>query len=679
MTSENGDKPEKERGDEELVTYADIKCEHCDYKETKPFETPITYLEFHTKWVWTVKCPKCGSKCISLPVLEGEDEKDDDEKKTRAQLVLETATDNIEKLFVDEYQEPHAAISVNEDHLETVLINSKRFRNYLSSLVYKDSGDIVDSQTLKDVTGILSAKAMFDESSEIVKLNLRVAELDGKWYYDLTNKNWEFIEITSNGWKIVNNLVLFHRYNNQLPQVYPSREYEKDIFDKFISLVLNSANVEDEKKLAEYRILTKCYIVCAFIAGFPKAVPMPNGTQGAAKTTFMECQKMLIDPCAAKTFSFPRDITELVQQLSHNYVTYYDNISDMHDWVSDQLCRAVSGSGSSKRVLYSDDDDFIRSFKRCIGLNGINLAATKPDMLDRAIFFKLKRIPDKDRRDILEIEREFEAMRPQILGYIMDVLVKVKKWKENNELKISSLPRMADWARHCEIISRCMGYKPEEFLNAYRENAKIQTEQVMETSLIATCIAHFVDTDPRFNGRAMLKDQEGNTIWAWIGVASSLKGELEAIADKLKIDIKSKGWPRNPSWLIRKINEILHTLKDAGIEIAYDQTTRGKKNIMIRKLPLLAMMALQTENHAQKEGENCNGICNGKTKDNEMALQNHAQKPANNGNNGNNGNLHTLRGERAATPYGCPSCNFSDPDPAKRDAHIQSEHNGYRS
>ena len=178
-------------------------------------------------------------------------------------------------------------ISVNNEHLETIPIRSRRFRNYLASVVYNDCGMVVDSQTLKDVIGLLSAKAEFGEDSEIIKLNLRVAESeDGKkLYYDLTNKKWEFIEITSQGWKIVNNLILFHRYNNQLPQVYPSREYPPDIFDKFIALVINRTNA-DEEKLPEYQILLKCYIVCAFIAGFPKA--SPNAKRNAGR-----CQKQL--------------------------------------------------------------------------------------------------------------------------------------------------------------------------------------------------------------------------------------------------------------------------------------------------------------------------------------------------------------------------------------------------
>ena len=42
-------------------------------------------------------------------------------------------------------------------------------------------------------------------------------------------------------------------------------------------------------------------------------------------------------------------------------------------------------AGFSKRQLYTDDDDIIYHFRRCIGFNGINLRATKADLLDRAI------------------------------------------------------------------------------------------------------------------------------------------------------------------------------------------------------------------------------------------------------------------------------------------------------
>ena len=173
-------------------------------------------------------------------------------------------------------------------------------------------------------------------------------------------------------WNIINNTIIFRRYPNQSPQVYPSRDYPDDIFDKFMDLL----NIEGE----DNRLLLKCYIITMFIPEVPKVILMLHGEQGSAKTTLEELIKMIVDPSIVKTFAFPKDISEFIQQLSHSYVTYYDNISILRDWVSDLLCRAVTGSGFSKRVLYTDDDDFIYSLKRCVGFNGINLGATKADI-----------------------------------------------------------------------------------------------------------------------------------------------------------------------------------------------------------------------------------------------------------------------------------------------------------
>ena len=51
---------------------------------------------------------------------------------------------------------------------------------------------------------------------------------------------------------------------------------------------------------------------------------MLHGEQGSAKSTLQELIKMLVDPSIVNTLTFPRDINELIQQLSHNYIAYYD-------------------------------------------------------------------------------------------------------------------------------------------------------------------------------------------------------------------------------------------------------------------------------------------------------------------------------------------------------------------
>ena len=150
--------------------------------------------------------------------------------------------------------------------------------------------------------------------------------------------------------------------------------------------------------------------------------------------------------------------------------------------------------------MYTDDDDKIYNFKRCVGFNGINLAATKSDLLDRGLIIKVERIDDKVKLKKEKIWQEFEKLRPQLLGYIFDILVKVLDMRQTTSVEFEKLPRMADFAEVAEIISRCMGNKDNQFIDAYYENIKLQTEEILETSLVASAILKFMH-EIKKNGR----------------------------------------------------------------------------------------------------------------------------------------------------------------------------------
>ncbi len=375
--------------------------------------------------------------------------------------------------------------------------------------------------------------------------------------YDLTNKEWEVIKITPDGWTIEKAHGIFRRHNAQ-PQVYPSREYPPDIFDRFVKLL----NVKDEKA----KLLIKCYIIALFIPEIDKTILMLYGPPGGAKSTLEEFVRTLADPSSVLTFALPRDISELVQQLDHNYVVYYDNISRMPYWISDQFCRASTGGGSSKRRLFTDDDDKIYNFKRCVGFNGINLAAAKSDLLDRGLIIKVERIDDKDKRKKQHIWREFEQIRPQLLGYIFDILVKFLAMRQTTSIKFEKLPRMTDFAECAEMVSRCMGNPDNLFLDVYYENIGLQTEEILETSLVASALLK------------LMKDRKD-----WIGNRTDLLEELDKIVgDKVS---KNKYWPKTPSVLSRQINEVKTNLLEVGISIEegpQDPVTRVK-TIVITK------------------------------------------------------------------------------------------------
>lgn len=123
---------------------------------------------------------------------------------------------------------------------------------------------------------------------------------------------------------------------------------------------------------------------------------------------------------------------------------------------SDQLCRAVTGSGFVKRSLYTNDEDIIYNMMRAVGYYGINVSVHKADLLDRLLNLRLKHIDKRKKKTLKKLRKEFERLHPYLLGYIFDIIVQVLK--RMGEVKLEELPRMADFAEMGELISRCLGY-----------------------------------------------------------------------------------------------------------------------------------------------------------------------------------------------------------------------------
>jgi hypothetical protein len=260
-------------------------------------------------------------------------------------------------------------------------------------------------------------------------------------------------------WKIMNNQIeiLFKRYGHQAPQVEPSHDYHSKIFDKFI----DSLNIKNEK----HKLLVKIWIISLLIPGISHPILLPYGEKGSAKSTLQKKIKTLIDPSPLDLFSIYNDKTQFIQQLTHNYLCFYDNVKREPGWLSDEVCRAVSGGAFSKRKNYTDDDDIPYKYKKILSFSGINIIFSEPDALDRSIKIELERIKDEDNIPDTKIEEELKSQIPALLGYIFDVVAKALDIK--SFVKLKRLPRMADFAEWGEAIARALGYKPLEFMDAY--------------------------------------------------------------------------------------------------------------------------------------------------------------------------------------------------------------------
>jgi hypothetical protein len=274
-----------------------------------------------------------------------------------------------------------------------------------------------------------------------------------------------------------------------------------------------------------------------------------------------------VDPSRPILLTIHASRDELVQQLSHNYVAYYDNVKNVPKWLPDEVCKAVTGIGQTKRKLYTNDEDVVYEYKRCLGFSGINICLTEPDALDRSILIELTRIPREKRKLESQILSEFEELKPKVLGYILDVLVKALQIRSSLQLK--DLPRMADFALWGEAISQAMGYKPLEFINTYYENIGRQNIEAIESHLLGHTIAKYFEEhenegqDLSFN---VLQGSPMETLEA-----------LEAFAQKHKINTDNRQWPKSPSALSRRLNQIRSNLLEGlGIEVTINRKTTVK-------------------------------------------------------------------------------------------------------
>lgn len=482
--------------------------------------------------------------------------------------VLDLACDqeNTELFFKNQYGEPYAAVRVgNDKHLEIIPLQSNKYEGYLTKLFYEKHGKLVGKDSLTRTLHLLSANTTFGDKT--LSLHVRVA-----WgqsvnrarpdciYIEMTDTNGRVIEVSCDGWTMITGSdpkvpILFRRYN-QTAQIEPNRVYEPDILEQF----LNLTNVRNEN----HRLLLKVYIISLLIPDIDHVVLATYGPKGTAKTLLLWLIKSLIDPTKPVLLTLQRDIPEFIQQVNHNYLAFYDNVKFIPYWLSDEICKAVTGIGHTKRKLYSDDEDIVYEHKRCIAINGIDVALTEPDAMDRSLFIKLEDIHDYNLRTKEELFQEFERIRSNVLGFILDTLVKAMKIKST--LRLSRLSRMAEFIKWGEAISRALGYPDKRFIEAYLENKNEQNIVAVEENVVGILLVKFYKE----------YEEEHKDCPEFIGSPQELYRELVNYADQNDISINNRQYPKAAPILVKKLNAVRSNLKEAyGIIV---NVSRDKDN-----------------------------------------------------------------------------------------------------
>jgi len=466
-------------------------------------------------------------------------------KRSQADRLVDYALDSKAELFVDQVGAPHALLDG-----EAVPLNTRSY-NWLRGLMWEAEEISTGGEGLKTASGMLAAFAA--KSGKVRELHTRSAWHEGKVYYQLGPRR--VVRVDRGGWEIEENPpVVFRSVPNLKPLPDPERGGTLDALENLINL-----------KSERDRRMCKVHAATLPLPHIPRPILQTTGVMGSGKTTAGRVIKRLLDPTAPETVRVdPRDF---LQKASHSYIVMLDNVNSVPEWAVDVLCRLVTGEADSKRSLYTDDEDFIYEMKRAVLLNGINAPTDRGDAQDRTLPVELQRIPDRERRSEEDLWQTFEGEHGRLLGAIFDTLAKTLRAKET--LRLHRRPRLADWGEYAAAAYSVLGWGVERFLEDWGEVVKVQNQGTLDGSPVAQAILSFMESRNE-----------------WTGLASELHAKLEVEAEEMNINIKrEKTWPKSPSWLWRRIREVLPLLMAMGVEAHNSGNSKSGSRITLTKVP----------------------------------------------------------------------------------------------
>ncbi|GAA3478474.1 ATP-binding protein [Streptomyces yanii] len=397
-------------------------------------------------------------------------------------------------------------------------------------------GEVASQSALADAMTVLEGMA---EDTDPVPVNLRVGrDPAGAIVVDLGSADGRAVVVTGLGWQVVDRApVLFRRSGAMAPM--PEPVLDGDGLAKLHALL----NMDEP---AFHQLVG--WLVAAWIPDIPHPAVVCKGEQGTGKSKAAQMFINLIDPSPAAKRSQPRDEKAWSRQAFSSWALCLDNISTIPPWLSDTLCKAVTGDGVVDRALYTDDDVVVLTFKRVLAMTTIDAGALAGDLAERVLLLDLQLIDSTRRRSEEELDATFAAVRPAVLGALFDVLACALAVLPT--VRLDSMPRMADFARVLAAVDQTQGWNT---LDDYLATSANVATDAMEGDPFAMAIAALVDK-----------------AGTWTGTAAQL---LEVLPAPL---IRPPNWPKDATRAGGRVKRLAPLLRSIGITVDDTQRSRDR-------------------------------------------------------------------------------------------------------
>lgn len=421
--------------------------------------------------------------------------------------------------------------------MECCGVNSEAFKRLLTYRYFKQQNATPARDAVQSFLELVAARAVYDGSEK--DTFLRVAHFEGRVYLDLANEAWEVIEIGADGWRVLQHSpVCFRRVAGMKTLPVPEQGGSLDMLRPLINAQTDSQWV-----------LMVSWLLGVFLPRGAFPVLLLQGIQGTAKSTTATFLRSVVDPASIPLSAPPRDERELAITANNSGIVAFDNLSGVHQWLSDALCRIATGAGFRTRTLHTDSDEQLFETRRAVLLNGIDDIGTRADLMDRSIGVTLSRIEDTQRKTMDEVLTGFEAAHRLILGAL---LTAVSAGLRNlPSVKLSNLPRMADFAKWIVAGESALPWSPGTFMREYTQTRQQAAEAAVANDTVA---------------QTLLRMIQGQKYKTWEGTAEALLLELDRWVPFDRRDLGNH-WPRTPASLGRWLRRAEPSLLAVGVTL----------------------------------------------------------------------------------------------------------------
>ncbi|MEO2026131.1 MAG: hypothetical protein ABGZ23_09620 [Fuerstiella sp.] len=420
-------------------------------------------------------------------------------------------------------------------HWECLRLTSRRLLAVLARLVLAAWQKRPTKQTLKKVVENLEFLAFEGEQH----LNLRVAAEGDTLFIDRGDPDWTQIIVSKNGWQVSpQDRPRFRRavHMRAMPDPVPGGDYTA--LDRFIPC-----------KSRLHRLLILTWMLSTFYPLVATPMLLFTGPKGAAKTAISRRLRGLVDPSVIPVIG-EFDAAELFLTFQNHAVPLFENVSGFKRNVAEMFCRAVTGTGIERRKLFTDADSVIYEFQRAIMINGIHSPSQRPDFLDRSIEIRFDQLESYGQ--LSELDADFEASKPGILGGLLDVLVSALQ-----KLATVNSPtefRMADFARFGRAVAMAVGLPETDFDKAYRENIDMQSHDMLDDCPTSRVLREFA--------------AKYSADKPWRGTMDELLNDLiKLLKCDSSIHVRVKDLPGSARWLSSEVAGKAKDLFKVGIVV----------------------------------------------------------------------------------------------------------------